>query len=134
MIKNGKWYNVSDPFATDTSDFAFFLYIEYEDTKFVAEWELLRGAYSRFYSYSDSRDIGARIMDLTCAVNRFSRLYENDLPNICGRLKQNYMYMDNKSLNLLIDENEIEVRGLLKREQKENKKLDIITASNRYLV
>jgi hypothetical protein len=78
--------------------------------------------------------MGARIMDLTCAVNRFTRLYEKDLPNICERLKKNYLYMDNKSLNLLIDENEMEVRGLLKREEKESKKSEIIAAKNRYFV
>lgn len=107
------------------SDFAFFVYIEFEDTKFVFEWESLREAFSRYYSYRDSRDMGTRMMDITSAVNRFTRLYENELPNICSYLKMNYMFMDNNSLNILINENEIEVRGALKREEKERKKTEI---------
>lgn len=110
-------------------DFAFFVYIEFEDTKFVFEWEILRNAYNRFYSYRDSRDMGTRMMDITSAVNRFMRLYEKDLPNICSYLKMNYMFMDNNSLNILINENEIEVRGLLKREERNKKKYEIKEAS-----
>lgn len=116
------------------SDFAFFVYIEFEDTKFVAEWDLLRNAYSKYYSYSGTYSMGERIMDISTAVGRFIRLYENDLPNICEHLAKNYLYMDNNALNLLIDENEIEVRGLLKREERERKKMDIIAAKNRYFV
>lgn len=130
MNKNGTW-TVK---ASDLPGFSFWLFIEFEDTKFVSEWELLRNAYNHFYSYSGAYDMGARIMDLTCAINRFTRLYEKDLPNICERLKKNFLYMDNKSLNLLIDENETEVRGVLKREEKESKKLDIIAAKNRYFL
>ena len=135
MIQNGKRIaDASDPFVSDTSDFAFFLFVEYEDTKFVFEWEKLRNAYNHFYSYSGHYDMGARIMDLTCAVNRFTRLYEKELPNICERLKKNYLYLDNKSLNLLIDENEMEVRGVLKREEKENKKLEIKSVIHKFEV
>lgn len=130
MNKNGTW-TVK---ASDLPGFSFWLFIEFEDTKFVSEWELLRNAYNHFYSYSGAYDMGARIMDLTCAINRFTRLYEKGLPNICERLKKNFLYMDNKSLNLLIDENETEVRGVLKREEKESKKLDIIAAKNRYFL
>lgn len=130
MSKNDTWIAK----ASDMPEFSFWVFIEYEDSKFVSEWELLRNAFNHFYSYSGAYDMGARIMDLTCAVNRFTRLYEKDLPNICERLKKNYLYMDNKSLNLLIDENEMEVRGLLKREEKESKKSEIIAAKNRYFV
>lgn len=130
MSKNDTWIAK----ASDMPEFSFWVFIEYEDTKFVSEWELLRNAFNHFYSYSGAYDMGARIMDLTCAVNRFTRLYEKDLPNICERLKKNYLYMDNKSLNLLIDENEMEVRGVLKREEKESKKTEIIAAKNRYFV
>lgn len=108
MSKNDTWIAR----ASDMPEFSFWVFIEFEDTKFVSEWELLRNAFNHFYSYSGAYDMGARIMDLTCAVNRFIRLYEKDLPNICERLKKNYLYMDNKSLNLLIDENEMEVRGV----------------------
>ena len=128
MSKNDTWIAK----ASDMPEFSFWVFIEYEDSKFVSEWELLRNAFNHFYSYSGAYDMGARIMDLTCAVNRFTRLYEKDLPNICERLKKNYLYMDNKSLNLLIDENEMEVRGLLKREEKESKKLDIIAAKHKF--
>lgn len=107
------------------TDFAFFVFIEYENTKFVFEWEMLRNAYSKYYSYSGTYGMGERIMDLSSAVRRFCRLYEKDLPNICERLSKNYLYMDNNALNLLIDENEIEVRGLLKREERDKKKSEI---------
>lgn len=111
------------------TDFAFFVFIEYEDSKFVFEWETLRNAYSKYYSYSGTYGMGERIMDLSSAVRRFCRLYENDLPNICSRLKMNYLYMDNNALNILIDENEIEVRGMLRKEEKEQKKHEIKEAS-----
>ena len=130
MSKNDTWIAR----ASDMPEFSFWVFVEYEDSKFVSEWELLRNAYNHFYSYSTAYDMGARIMDITCAINRFTRLYEKELPNICKRIKQNYLFMDNKSLNLLIDENEMEVRGMLKREEKERKKLDIIAAKNRYFV
>lgn len=121
------------------TDFAFFLPIEYEDSKFVFEWEMLSKAFNHFYSYSGAYDMGAydmgaRIMDLTCAVNRFTRLYEKELPNTCKHLKKNYLYMDIHSLDLLIDENEMEVRGVLKREEKESKKAEIIAAKSDYFV
>jgi len=114
------------------TDFAFFVFIEYEDTKFVFEWETLRNAYSKYYSYSGTYGMGERIMDLSSAVRRFCRLYENDLPNICSRLKMNYLYMDNNALNILIDENEIEVRGLLKREEKAKRVNEIRNIGKQY--
>lgn len=116
-------------FYLTMTDFAFFVYIEYEDSKFVFEWEMLRKAYNKFYSYKDARDMGARIMDITSAVNRFMRLYEKDLPTMCSYLKNNYLYMDNNALNILIDANETEVRGLLKREEKQKKLQEIQEAS-----
>lgn len=115
------------------TDFAFFVFIEYEDSKFVFEWDLLRNAYSKYYSYSGTYGMGARIMDLSSAVGRFCRLYENDLPNICSRLKKNYLYMDNNALNILIDENEIEVRGVLKKEEKQKKLQEIQDVRNNFL-
>jgi hypothetical protein len=130
MSKNDTWIAK----ASDMPEFSFFLFVEYEDTKFVSEWELLRNAFNHFYSYSGAYDMGARIMDLTCAVNRFTRLYEKDLPNICERLKKNYLYMDNKSLNMLIDENEMEVRGALKREEKDQKKSEIQSVRHKFEV
>lgn len=115
------------------SDFAFFLFIDYEDSKFVFEWDLLINAYSKYYSYSGTYGMGERIMDLSSAVRRFCRLYENDLPNTCERLAKNYLYMDNNALNILIDENEIEVRGLLKREEKQKKLQEIQEVRNNFL-
>jgi hypothetical protein len=130
MSKNDTWIAK----ASDMPEFSFFLFVEYEDTKFVSEWELLRNAFNHFYSYSTAYDMGARIMDLTCAINRFTRLYEKNLPNICERLKKNYLYMDNKSLNMLIDENEMEVRGALKREEKDQKKSEIQSVRHKFEV
>jgi hypothetical protein len=115
------------------TDFAFFVFIEYEDSKFVLEWELLRNAYSKYYSYSGTYGMGQRTMDLSSAVRRFCRIYENDLPNICSYLKMNYLYMDNNALNILIDENEIEVRGLLKQEEKQKKLQEIQEVRNNFL-
>lgn len=123
----------TSPLLIFMTDFAFFVYIEYEDSKFVFEWEMLRNAYNKFYSYKDARDMGARIMDITSAVNRFMRLYEKDLPTMCSYLKNNYLYMDNNALNILIDENEIEVRGLLKREEKQKKLQEIQEVRNNFL-
>ena len=131
-VQTGTWLLKSD--ALDKTDAAFFLLLEYEGTKFVKECRLLMDAYDHFYSYPDARDMGARIMDLTCAVNRFLRLYEKELPKFCSRLKQNYHFMDTKSIKLLIAENETEVRGVLKREEKERKKTEIKSASQNFEV
>ena len=129
MNKNDTWIAK----ASDMPSFSFWLFVEHEDSKFVLEWELLRNAYSKYYSYSGTYSMGARIMDISSAVRRFCRLYENDLPNICSRLKMNYLYMDNNALNILIDENEIEVRGLLKREEKQKKLQEIQEVRNNFL-
>ena len=91
-------------------------------------------AYDHFYSYHGEFDMGARLMDLTCAVNRFLHLYEKELPKFSYRLKQNYHFMDTKSIKLLIAENETEVRGVLKREEKERKKTEIKSASQNFEV
>jgi len=44
----------------------------------------------------------------------------------------NYLYMDNNALNILIDENEIEVRGLLKREEKAKRVNEIRNIGTKY--
>jgi len=44
----------------------------------------------------------------------------------------NYLYMDNNALNILIDENEIEVRGLLKREEKAKRVNEIRNIGKQY--
>ena len=106
----------------------------FEHGKLASEWEKLYFAFHRFHSYRDSRDMGSRITDLESAVNRFTRLYEKDLPNICSKLKMNFHYMDYRSIDTLLDENEIEVRGLLKREEKERKKTEIKSVAQNFEV
>ena len=104
----------------------------FEHTKLTTEWGLLENAFHRFY-HRDSHDMGERIMDIKSAVNRFTRLYENDLPGICSFLKMNYLFMDNNSLDILIDEHEIEVIGLIKKEEKQKKLQEIQEAGKHFL-
>lgn len=131
-VQTGTWLLNAD--SIDKTDRAFFLLLEHEGTKFVKECRLLMDAYDHFYSYHGEFDMGARLMDLTCAVNRFVHLYEKELPKFSYRLKQNYHFMDTKSIKLLIAENETEVRGVLKREEKERKKTEIKSASQNFEV
>ena len=123
-------------FATKngTNEFAWNVYFRYSKTKFVKDWELLRQAYMEFYSYKRAIEVGTRIQNLTHAVRQFTKVYDELMPNFCKFLKSNYAFMDNGALNDLIGENQLEVEKVLKLEQKENKKLDIIAAKNRYFV
>lgn len=123
-------------FATKngTNEFAWNVYFRYSKTRFVQEWELLRMAYMEFYSYNRALEVGTRIQNLNHAVRRFTRVYGEQMPNFCEFLKANYAYMDNGALNDLIGENRLEVEKVIKLEQKESKKLDIITAKYDYFV
>lgn len=112
----------------------FSTFFMFEHGKLSSEWGLLEFAFHRFYSYRDSRDMGSRITDLESAVNRFTRLYEKDLPNICSQLKMNFHYMDEDALEKLFNENEIDVRCLLKREEKERKKTEIKSVGQNFEV
>lgn len=132
-------------FATKngTNEFAWNVYFRYSKTRFVQEWELLRIAYMEFYSYNRAIEVGrptsiievgTRIQNLNHAVKRFTRVYGELMPNFCEFLKANYAFMDNGALNDLIGENQLEVEKVIKLEQKESRKLDIITAKYDYFV
>jgi hypothetical protein len=123
-------------FATKngTNEFALDVYFRYSKSKFVKEWELLRQAYMEFYSYNRAIEVGTRIQNLNHAVRRFTKVYSEQMPNFCRFLQANYAFMDNGALNDLIGQNQLEVEKVLKLEQKESKKLDIIAAKNRYFV
>lgn len=123
-------------FATKngTNEFAWNVYFRYSKTRFVQEWELLRMAYMEFYSYNRAIEVGTRIQNLNHAVRRFTRVYGELMPNFCEFLKANYAFMDNGALNDLIGENRLEVEKVIKLEQKESRKLDIIAAKYDYFV
>ena len=123
-------------FATKngTNEFAWNVYFRYSKTRFVQEWELLRMAYMEFYSYNRALEVGTRIQNLNHAVRRFTRVYGELMPNFCEFLKANYAFMDNGALNDLIGENRLEVEKVIKLEQKESRKLDIIAAKYDYFV
>ena len=123
-------------FATKngTNEFAWNVYFRYSKTRFVQEWELLRMAYMEFYSYNRALEVGTRIQNLNHAVKRFTRVYGELMPNFCEFLKANYAFMDNGALNDLIGENRLEVEKVIKLEQKESRKLDIIAAKYDYFV
>lgn len=121
-------------FATKngTNEFALDVYFRYSKSKFVKEWELLRQAYMEFYSYNRAIEVGTRIQNLNHAVRRFTKVYSEQMPNFCRFLQANYAFMDNGALNDLIGQNQLEVEKVLKLEQKESKKLDIIAAKHKF--
>lgn len=123
-------------FATrnGTNQFAWNVYFRYSKSKFVKDWEILRQAYMEFYSYSRAIEIGTRVQSLNHAVRQFTKVYDNLMPNFCKFLKANYAFMDNGALNDLIGQNQLEVEKVLKLEQKEVKKTEIIAAKTDYFV
>lgn len=121
----GNYFMIRDLTLYPEKEFWNELYFDYGMSKFVREALLLGNTFDDFQSdtvYDGSR---TRLLDLTTAVNRFLRLYAKDLPELCSYIKMHYLYMDPGSFRSLINANETEVRGVLKREEKERKKAEI---------